>query len=146
MYCQSCKGHPGRNTALDGLMEKINKLAKQMVHGIATEERVSTVVPWINIIEPVETGWQRMYPNYGEDKRAYIGAPDYEADILLIYRWLRANLGETFQDATHPDAYHVFRERSGRGLVPPWEKIQRAYQDDEVWATRLANECQFPRG
>ena len=124
MYCQSCKGHPGRNTALDGLMEKINKLAKQMIHGIATEERVSAVVPWINVIEPVESGWQKLYPNYAEDGRAYIGAPNYDVDIAMIVEWFREHIGRDFASATAFSNYDVFRGRSGIGLVSPWEHIE----------------------
>ena len=143
MYCQSCKGHPGRNTALDGLMEKINKLAKQMVHGIATEERVAAVVPWINVIEPVESGWQKLYPNYAEDGRAYIGAPNYDVDIAMLVEWFREHIGRDFASATAFSNYDVFRGRSGIGLVSPWEHIERAYTDDIAYAHAKCAECVF---
>ena len=140
MYCQSCKGHPGRNTALDGLMEKINKLAKQLMHGQVTEERILTVIPWLNVTEPIARGWHDITPNYDDTRDAKLGAPDYEADIQLILEWLRMNLGSDWREASAVNMWDMFNDRSGHGRTRPWEHVERAYDDDLAYAQAKADE------
>lgn len=125
-YTASLRGMTGRNVTLDGLMEKVNKKGKQMMRGKLSEERILSVIPWLNVINPIETAYMAdMGPNYhGDDQRYnYNGMPDFDADVRAIRGLLVAVHAVSHIQATDNSDRNVLLNRVGRAYRVPWNHV-----------------------
>lgn len=134
VYCVSIKGHAGRNVALDHLMEKVNKAAKQMLSGNATESRIAAIVPQINVVHRVETMYDDATSDYHFNPND-TGDGDLLPDVVQIKQYLRLMM--TTRDTTQPGV-SAFTLQEPPLAQRPWDVVANAQTD---WAEYAANKC-----
>ena len=127
-YAGNLSGNDGRWMALDALMEKINKMAKTMMRGKVTYERIVKVVPTINVLQPVENAYANaLIPADG--RYDYLGAPSFATDIWMIRQMLCTQHADDFYQATAASDNNVLTGRSRDRQVCPRDKVIRATHD-----------------
>ena len=69
-------GIPGHETPRDGLMEKVNKYAKQLLGRVITPERVASVVPLLNVLLRLRERFALVWGRPGR-QHVHLGAPTF---------------------------------------------------------------------
>ena len=130
-YTASISGLPGRCVPLDGLMEKINRYAKQLLGLCITPHRVQTIVPLLNVLLKM---YDRVARAWGRPGRrwAYMGAPTFDDDIKMICRLFLYQHAGDMHTAVCADATHTLLQVAGRFDTLPNSRVARVNAD---WRT-----------
>ena len=142
VYNASMKGHPGRNMGLDQLMEKINLAAKMLLEGAATDDRITAVLPEINVVHRVELVHDIVLRSNNFNPRK-TGKPDLEPDVAMMLRMLHTCL--PWRIANWPQASDI-NALTGRKIglgERAWEMIKSGQADWRDYASRKLTQFSF---
>ena len=132
LFNASVSGIGNRKVALDGLMEKINKMAKTMMRGKVSKERIAAVVPTLNVLMPIEQAYGNAVFAY-DRRNAYRGAPDLTADSQLITGMLHAFHATTYARATAASDENVLSGRNRDNTRVPRDHVVASTADQEEY-------------
>ena len=142
VYNASIKGHPGRNVALDHLMEKINRMAKQLVGTSATEDRIAAIVPEINVVAKIETAHDLLTPGNAFNP-LLTGKPRLEPDVEAVLQLFRVWLPRGKTDLTAPGRNNALTGEYMRTSKTPWKRLKKAKKKWREYATEKLNQFNF---
>ena len=142
IYNASIKGHPGRNVALDHLMEKINRMAKQLVGGSATEDRIAAIVPEINVVAKIENAHDLLTPGNAFNPNQ-TGKPKLDDDVAAVLRLFKVMVPQGRMDLTAKSSKNLLTNQPIQATQTPWSRLAKAKVDWREYATSKLNQFSF---
>ena len=99
MSTVTLRGVPGGHTPLGHLCEKVNNVAKKMLRGIITVQRLQELTPCLNFLMPAEAGCLHLTGAHKEGAKCFSGKAHRAASTREVAPWLNGVVGEGWQTA-----------------------------------------------
>ena len=127
---------------MDQLMEKINLAAKMLLEGAATDDRITAVLPEINVVHRVELVHDIVLRSNNFNPRK-TGKPDLEPDVAMMLRMLHTLLPWRLTDWPQASDINAFTgSKVGRGEMA-WENLKAGQADWRAYATEKTTQFSF---
>ena len=142
VYNASMKGHPGRNMGLDALMEKVNRAAKQMLEGAASDERITAILPELNVVHRVELAHDMAFGSHNFNHRK-TGLPDLEPDVDVIRGLFHTVLPRNSEEWPPESDRNALNDRRVLPGDMPWKKIAAGQHEWRKYAIMKMRQFTF---
>ena len=139
MSTVSWSGYPGRNIAIDHLIEKVNRGAKSILHGNITWERIKILIPTLNVLLPCERAYFSMMGGIEDDTEDPHSHKQSQHECASrVETCLDTFLGGSWDAMRAPDDDNNFRQGyPGTDPADPQDLIARKQVDYAAYARRM---------
>ena len=128
--------------ALDHLMEKINRMAKQLVGGSATEDRIAAIVPEINVVAKIENAHDLLTPGNAFNPN-HTGKPKLDDDVAAVLRLFKVMVPQGRMDLTAKSSKNLLTNQPIQATQTPWSRLAKAKVDWREYATSKLTQFSF---
>ena len=139
MSTVSWSGYPGRNIAIDHLIEKVNRGAKSILHGNITWERIKILIPTLNVLLPCERAYFSMMGGIEDDTEGPHSHKQSQHECASrVENCLDTFLGGSWGAMRAPDDDNNFRQGyPGTDPADPQDLIARKQVDYVAYVRRM---------